>query len=103
MKKVNLTFLCLSLIKLIYNFLPLLLIRLVDNEKFLTFLHYSLSTEMIPYDITALILYYGSFSVCLIYTIVKKNTAAFIYLWLTLIGYLALNYLFGMGSFLYPV
>lgn len=101
LKKEVFVFGMVSVLKTIEHFFPILLRPFLSLEYYRRLFHFFNSEKMQQIDTFVIIGYYFLFLSCLIYSVIKKQTASYVILWLILIGYLVLNYFLSTSSLLF--
>lgn len=100
MKKETIIFIVVSVIRTLYNQIPIAILKygsLESHAKIQQFLNSGMNHKL---GMVVMISYYMLFIACIFYSVVKKNTSSYVLIWLTWIGYVLINYWLSNSSLL---
>lgn len=101
LKKESIFFLIVTILKVIYSYLPTILRNAIHSNDYSKVLYLLNSDKLQMVNTFVILTFYLVFLSCLIYSAIKKNTHSYVFIWITLFSYWLIIFIFESSSFLF--
>lgn len=101
MKKESVIFLILSVIRMLYTYIPVAVIKYGNPEMHIKMQQFVNSGTNHKLSAIVMVSYYLIFVVCLSYGVIKRHTTSYVWIWLTWFSYILINYWLLNSSFFF--